>query len=250
MSTAIGVALFVIGVGALLLSLLMDRRRPSRKASPAAATAVASEEPGQADPGVDEPTVVAPEAVERAAAEDLQPPEAPRTETPPTPEPAELPVGGVPAVPEEPAPGAVDAPGDKAAAAEARLAQLRAELVRTPSSETHAAVPEPSAAPETRTRTEAGRVFAAVASVGRAPEEPVDQGRPFEEAARGVAAPEIVGAPAALETEPPAGHRHAVPLVNHSDLVTHMRREHPDLGTGGSTIQMRLLHDRAHADEG
>lgn len=57
--------------------------------------------------------------------------------------------------------------------------------------------------------------------------------------------------PEASQAEQPLvgiGHTHAVPVVSHSDLVTHMRSEHPDLESGGSTIQMRLLHERAHAD--
>ena len=41
-------------------------------------------------------------------------------------------------------------------------------------------------------------------------------------------------------------HVHDEPLLGHSDLVAHIRDDHEDLAQGGSTIQLRLLHERAH----
>jgi hypothetical protein len=85
-----------------------------------------------------------------------------------------------------------------------------------------------------------------VASVERAPEpESAPEAAPEPEAAAQAAPPE---APQTEEPPAGAGHTHTVPVVSHSDLVTHIRSEHPGLESGGSTIQMRLLHERAHAD--
>jgi hypothetical protein len=41
-------------------------------------------------------------------------------------------------------------------------------------------------------------------------------------------------------------HVHDQPLLGHSDLVSHVRDYHEDIATDGSTIQLRLLHERAH----
>ena len=220
MSTAIGVTLFVIGLSALLLSVLMDRRPPSRERAAAEATDVQTSGTPQEETDM---VVGEPDA------------EAPTTE--------ELEVEAAPASHE-----------DEASAAKARLAKLRAELVGSPE-------PEPVAPAEASTRTDAQRVFSAVASVGRAPEEETyrepDQPAPAraeaEQPGDGPPATEGTGTakettPAAEVEEPPGtGHGHALPLVNHSDLVTHLRREHLDLESSGSTIQMRILHERAHA---
>ena len=103
-----------------------------------------------------------------------------------------------------------------------------------------------------------------VASVGRAPEEeePLEpeplapagtepeQPAPTLPAAEETEQPEEPAPAAEVEEPPDTGHRHALPLVNHSDLVTHLRREHPDLESSGSTIQMRILHERSHASSG
>jgi len=153
-------------------------------------------------------------------------------------------------------------PDDRASAAEARLAELRAELVGSPGPSPGPELePEPVGPAEASTRPDARRVFAAVASVGRAPEEetarepeqPAPAPAEAEQPTDTVPATEELGTaeettPAAEVEEPPdTGHRHSLPLVNHSDLVTHLRREHLDLESSGSTIQMRILHERAHA---
>ncbi|MGZ8804810.1 MAG: hypothetical protein ACXWZG_05870, partial [Microbacterium sp.] len=185
MSTAIGVTLFVIGVGALLLSVLRDRPPPSRGRLPAQATdAETSGTPHEeADVAVGEPDVMTTAAASAPAtvtAADWSPAARPEPEPAPT------------------------SPGDKASAAGARLAQLRAELVGR-------LEPEPVA--------------------------PAEQAAPALQIAEGT---EETGetAPAVEVEEPPgSGHRHAFPLVNHGDLVTHLRHEHPDLESSGSTIQ-------------
>jgi hypothetical protein len=41
-------------------------------------------------------------------------------------------------------------------------------------------------------------------------------------------------------------HVHDEPLLGHSDLAAHVRDYHEDLAEVGSTIQLRLLHQRAH----
>jgi hypothetical protein len=41
-------------------------------------------------------------------------------------------------------------------------------------------------------------------------------------------------------------HVHDQPLLGHSDLVSHVRDYHGEIATDGSTIQLRLLHERAH----
>jgi hypothetical protein len=41
-------------------------------------------------------------------------------------------------------------------------------------------------------------------------------------------------------------HVHDEPLLGHSDLVAHVRDYHHEIPTDGSTIQLRLLHERAH----
>ena len=43
-----------------------------------------------------------------------------------------------------------------------------------------------------------------------------------------------------------ADHDHDQPLLNHSDLVSHVRDYHEGVRTDGSTIQLRLLHEREH----
>jgi hypothetical protein len=41
-------------------------------------------------------------------------------------------------------------------------------------------------------------------------------------------------------------HVHDEPLRNHTDLVRHVADYHPGVPTDGSTIQLRLLHEREH----
>jgi hypothetical protein len=41
-------------------------------------------------------------------------------------------------------------------------------------------------------------------------------------------------------------HVHDEPVLGHSDLVAHVRDHHAEIPTDGSTIQLRLLHERAH----
>jgi hypothetical protein len=222
MSPAIGIALFVIGVGALLLSIVMDRRPPSGKAAPEVATDLAPEAP---EP---EPEPISPEtaALSTTVAE----------------------TGVVEQGPDEPEP----VPSDRGAAAEARLEKLRAEFVAAPTQPDPSVTPGPSPATEPAARPDAGRVFAAVASVGRGPQEdlpePSSAGAPEPATSTQGSIPEQV---LLADREPAAasesGHGHAIPIVSHSDLVSHLRREHPDLESGGSTIQMRRLHDGAHA---
>lgn len=237
MSTAIGVILFIIGAGSLVASVVMDRR-PAPSATrgdepvvpdeleadadlEAAATSADVPEPIEAE--VEAASVEGEPGPERAEPERAEPERAePETQS------ADVAEAEPIARPEAVLPSAAD----RASAAEARLATLRAELT----GEAPAEPEEPASPPEPSTRADAGRVFAAVASVGRAPE----PGTAPEQAP-----------PEAPQAEQPLvgiGHTHAVPVVSHSDLVTHMRSEHPDLESGGSTIQMRLLHERAHAD--
>jgi hypothetical protein len=41
-------------------------------------------------------------------------------------------------------------------------------------------------------------------------------------------------------------HVHDEPLRNHTDLVRHVADYHPGVRSDGSTIQLRLLHEREH----
>ncbi len=248
MSIAIGVILFIIGAGSLVAPVVMDRRpapsatRGDEPVIPDEREADAELEGAATSADVQEPVEAEVEAasVEPEPEPEPQPEPGPeRAEPEPEPERAEVAEAEPVVRPEAVLPTAAD----RASAAEARLATLRAELT----GEAVAVQEEPAASPEPSTRADAGRVFAAVASVGRAPEpETATEAAPELEPATEEAAP-----PEGPEAEePPAGtgHTHAVPVVSHSDLVTHMRSEHPDLEAGGSTIQMRLLHERAHAD--
>lgn len=56
------------------------------------------------------------------------------------------------------------------------------------------------------------------------------------------------GGPGSLDVPSDAGsgHDHDQPLLNHSDLVSHVRDHHEGVRTDGSTIQLRLLHEREH----
>jgi len=45
-----------------------------------------------------------------------------------------------------------------------------------------------------------------------------------------------------------AAHEHEQPLLGYSELVSHLRDSHPGAPFDGSTIQLRLLHERTHAD--
>lgn len=227
MSPAIGIALFVIGVGALLLSIVLDRRPPPGKTAPDGATDLAPEAPER------EPEPVSPETI------------SPETAVLAT---TVAEAGAVERGPDEPEP----VPSGRAAAAEARLEKLRAEFVAAPAEPDIAVMPEASPAVGSPARPDAGRVFAAVASVGRAPQEelpePSSAGAPEPAVStQGSIADQMRLAEPEPAATTEAGHGHAIPIVSHSDLVSHLRREHPGLESGGSTIQMRRLHDGAHA---
>jgi hypothetical protein len=68
---------------------------------------------------------------------------------------------------------------------------------------------------------------------GAAPADETDQGDPSPE-------------PTVLVGSAGEGHSHDRPILTHGDLVTHVRDHHPDVPTDGSTIQLRLLHEREH----
>lgn len=254
MSTVVAVVLFVIGVGALILSAVLDRRAPARdgadrKVPSAGEEASVPEEPESIETGTDlaaeaEAPELEAEAVVVADVEAEEPEiSGPESEVSAAEE-------------QEAEPEAVSE--DRAAAAEARLQRLRAELAGSMLAAEEAQPQEPSPEPapvaET-TASDARRVFAAVAAVGQAPaESEVVEPEPAEpepaepEGEPGVeGAIEASGPQAAIAAEGELEHQHAVPLVNHSDLVTHLRSQHPDLESSGSTIQMRLLHERWHA---
>jgi len=63
------------------------------------------------------------------------------------------------------------------------------------------------------------------------------------------------GEPEALEQaasdpaqdEADSEHSHDQPMLGHSELVSHIRDYHEHVPFDGSTIQLRLLHERAHA---
>ncbi|MGE5460325.1 MAG: hypothetical protein ACM3WR_06840 [Solirubrobacterales bacterium] len=241
MSPAIGIALFVIGVGALLLSIVLDHRPVSRQPAPAPD---ATADVGSGTPDEERAASVA-EVTEVALV----------AESGPAPDPPE-PATSVPAA------AAADtavghpepAPSNRAATAEARLETLRAEFAGR-GTQAVSATPQPAASPEPppigepSARPDAGRVFAAVASVGRAPQEDGSGPSSAAEPEPEPVAPEPPGELGAVTGSEPAAveHGHAIPIVSHSDLVSHLRREHPDLESGGSTIQMRRLHDGVHA---
>ncbi len=241
MSTAIGVILFIVGVGALITSVVLDRRSPKAGPRPGSEPeASTAEEPIEAE--------VAPAGVEPEPELEAEPEVQTAPEVVPEPEPeaaAEPEAETAPAAPEPRARAASDAAADRAAAAEARLAKLRAELALGAAAVSGGKAPEEPAPqePAPDRGADAGRVFAAVASVGREPEPAtgVEEPRPATEA------PEPEPAAEAPEPSGGEGHTHAVPIVSHSDLVMHLRRQHPDLDASGSTIQMRQIHERAHA---
>ena len=52
----------------------------------------------------------------------------------------------------------------------------------------------------------------------------------------------------ALAADDGSVHRHEQPMLGHSELVSHIRDYHEGVPFDGSTIQLRLLHERAHAD--
>jgi hypothetical protein len=243
MSPAIGIALFVIGVGALLLSIVLDHRPVSRQPAPAPD---ATADVGSGTPDEERAASVA-EVTEVALVAESDP-------APDPPEPAtSIPAADTAVGHPEPA------PSNRAATAEARLEKLRAEFAgrgrQVVSAAKPAATPEPPPIGEPSARPDAGPIFAAVASVGRAPQEegpgPSSAAEPEPTALLEPepVAPEPPGELGAVTGSEPAAveHGHAIPIVSHSDLVSHLRREHPDLESGGSTIQMRRLHDGAHA---
>jgi hypothetical protein len=62
---------------------------------------------------------------------------------------------------------------------------------------------------------------------------------------------DLAAASSATSTIRPTGdgdvdHAHDEPLHTHRDLVRHLGDSHPGLRTDGSTIQVRLLHEREH----
>jgi hypothetical protein len=63
-----------------------------------------------------------------------------------------------------------------------------------------------------------------------------------------VAAPDESAVPEAEgEAVDETAHRHDQPMLGHSELVSHIRDYHEGVPFDGSTIQLRLLHERAHA---
>jgi hypothetical protein len=166
--------------------------------------------------------------------------EVPRPRSQPTAEAESAPAPEVePAV--EAASGAKPAVDD--AAVRARIAALAAEL-KAPSEV--AGEPATETNRETTAR-EAERVFASVAAVGRATPEHEEELAPEPEPEPvDRVTPAVAGEAGAGEISG-AGHEHERPVANHSDLLAHVRREHTHISTTGSTIQMRILHERAHA---
>jgi hypothetical protein len=51
----------------------------------------------------------------------------------------------------------------------------------------------------------------------------------------------------AAEDEGDTAHSHDQPMLGHSELVSHIRDYHEGVPFDGSTIQLRLLHERARA---
>ena len=49
------------------------------------------------------------------------------------------------------------------------------------------------------------------------------------------------------QDEADSEHSHDQPMLGHSELVSHIRDYHEHVPFDGSTIQLRLLHERAHA---
>lgn len=220
----LGIVLFVVGLGALVASVVVDRRAASQIAPVEAAWATGDmSADAEAEVPSSEPELItsdiSPAAAEEAAA--------------------------------------------AAEVARARLAELRAELLRTAP---RPAEPEPQEAPARETTAqEAERVFAAVAAVGRptpepesaTAEEPVPEAEDAKPEAAAVAVeplpqPESSEPEVSTDEVPPedaehAEHAHEDPIANHGDLVAHLRSQHPEVEEGGSTIQMRALHEQAHA---
>jgi hypothetical protein len=60
----------------------------------------------------------------------------------------------------------------------------------------------------------------------------------------GALEPEASDAP---EDEGDTAHSHDQSMLGHSELVSHIRDYHEGVPFDGSTIQLRLLHERAHA---
>lgn len=79
----------------------------------------------------------------------------------------------------------------------------------------------------------------------------VDEAEPVDEPALDVSEEAAPRAAAVDETEDVAdddtAHFHDQPMLGHSELVSHIRDYHESVPFDGSTIQLRLLHERAHA---
>lgn len=98
-----------------------------------------------------------------------------------------------------------------------------------------AATPRPRSDPRTDVEPEPGPVAATASEPDAAP--------------GGAAVPVAEhGGPGSLDdpSDAGSGHDHDQPLLNHSDLVSHVRDHHEGVRTDGSTIQLRLLHEREH----
>ena len=96
--------------------------------------------------------------------------------------------------------------------------------------EPEVAAPDESAVPEAASETEAALVEEEGSSTSAAAEAELP---PSEEAER--------------EAVDETVHRHDQPMLGHSELVSHIRDYHEGVPFDGSTIQLRLLHERAHA---
>lgn len=213
----VGIAVLVVaGAITLVLAARADRRasapRDADTAAPAGEEAV---EPSAGEPEPGTPAAGSAAAEPAAAAQ---------------PAAAEPAAASEPVADVEPGPTSV---GDEAV--RARIATLAAEL--RPESEPAPALEAEVAPARSTTAQEAERVFASVAAVGRPAPEP--------EAA---IEPETHVEPASAAASS-VGHEHERPVANHSDLLAHVRAEHDGIPTAGSTIEMRILHEQAHAGQ-
>jgi len=116
------------------------------------------------------------------------------------------------------------------AEATAPLTPIQIPEAEASESEPEVAAPDESAVPEAASETETALVEEDWSSTSAAEEaEP-----PPAEEAEGQAVDETA-------------HRHDQPMLGHSELVSHIRDYHEGVPFDGSTIQLRLLHERAHA---
>lgn len=86
---------------------------------------------------------------------------------------------------------------------------------------------------------------AAVASAAEVSEAEASGDAGVEPPAEAIAEEPSSEAPAGADDE--TAHAHDQPMLGHSELVSHIRDYHEGVPFDGSTIQLRLLHERAHA---